>query len=139
MAGAEQDDSLAEAFWAVARQLRALSRESLARWDVTPSQSRAMGVLARCGPLRLSELADHLHIAARSATEVVDGLQERGLVARLPDPHDRRAILARLTPAGHQVAAAIREARATEAEGYFGVLDDTDRAELSRILRTLRR
>jgi DNA-binding MarR family transcriptional regulator len=134
----EQDETLAEAFWAVARQLRALSREGLARWDVTPSQSRALGVLARHEQLRLSELADQLRIVARSATEVVDGLQERGLVERLPDPHDRRATLVRLTAAGTEVAAAIRAARATEAEGYFAALDDADRAELARLLRTLR-
>jgi hypothetical protein len=35
--------------------------------------------------------AHHLHIAARPATEVVDALESRGLVRRLPDPVDRRA------------------------------------------------
>ncbi|MGH7748194.1 MAG: MarR family transcriptional regulator, partial [Candidatus Dormibacteria bacterium] len=56
----EKDESLAEAFWSVARRLRHLSREALAPWDVTPSQSRAVGVLARRGTMRLSELALHL-------------------------------------------------------------------------------
>ncbi len=82
----EQDETLSEAFWAVARLLRRRNREALAPWDVTPSQSRAVGVLTRHGTMRLSELAEHLRIVARSATEVVDDLQERGLVERLPDP-----------------------------------------------------
>jgi DNA-binding MarR family transcriptional regulator len=134
----EKDESLAEAFWSVARRLRHLSREALAPWDVTPSQSRAVGVLARRGTMRLSELALHLRIAPRSATEVVDDLQEAGLVERLPDPHDRRATLVQLTDRGAEVGAAIRAARAAEAESYFGVLSDPDRKDLTRILRTLR-
>ncbi len=134
----EEDESLAEAFWAVARTLRHRSKESLAPWDITPSQSRAVMTLARHGTVRLSALSEHLRIAPRSVTEVVDGLQERGLVERLPDPHDRRATLVRLTDKGTELATAIRAARVADAEGFFGVLDDADRAELGRILRRLR-
>ena len=62
------EESLAEAFWSVARQLREVSKEALAPWDITPSQLRALRVLRRHGQLRLSELSEHLRIAARSAT-----------------------------------------------------------------------
>jgi len=134
----EQDETLSEAFWAVARLLRHRNREALAPWDVTPSQSRAVGVLTRHGTMRLSELAEHLRIVARSATEVVDDLQERGLVERLPDPRDRRATLVQLTEHGTEVATAIRASRDAEAKGFFSALTDADRADLGRILRTLR-
>lgn len=132
------DESLPEAFWAVARRLRHLSKEALAPLDVTPSQSRAVSVLARHGQMRPGELATHLRIAPRSATEVVDGLEESGLVLRRPHPDDRRATLVELTDRGIEVAGAIRAGRAAEAESYFGALSDADRVELSRILRTLR-
>src|SRR4051794_39474520 len=98
-----RDESLSEAFWEVARRLRHASRESLAEWDVAPSHARALGVLDRLGPLRLSDLAERLRIAPRSTTEVVDGLEERGLVQRRPDPDDRRATYVSLTAAGQQV------------------------------------
>lgn len=137
MAADEQDETLSEAFWAVARQLRHRNREALAPWDVTPSQARAVGVLTRHGTMRLSELAEHLRIVARSATEVVDDLQARELVERLPDPRDRRATLVRLTERGAEIAAAIRSARDAEAEGFFSGLSDADRADLNRILRSL--
>lgn len=141
MADQEQDPqpepSLSESFWAVARRLRHLTREALAPWDVTPSQSRAIGVLQRHGTMRLRDLAAHLRIAPRSATEVVDDLESREVVERLPDPHDRRATLVRLTDRGTEIGAAIRAARAAEAEGFFGGLDEADRADLARILRTL--
>ena len=57
----------------------------------------------------------------------------------LADPHDRRATLVQLTERGIEVAAAVRKARAAEAESYFAVLGEADRAELARILRVLRR
>ena len=90
------------------------------------------------GRMRLSELSDHLRIAARSTTEVVDGLQDQGLVERQPDPHDRRATLVTLTDQGRSVGTAIRTARDAEVERFFGGLSETDRAELVRILRQLR-
>jgi DNA-binding MarR family transcriptional regulator len=132
-----RDDPLAEAFWSVARQLRRAATESLAQWDISPSQARALRVLAHHDPVRLSDLAEHLHIAARSATEVVDGLEAKGLVQRQPDPHDRRATLVTPTKPGTEMIGAIRAARGTQAERLFDQLSATDRAHLGRILRKL--
>jgi len=133
------DESLADAFWSVARQLRETSQETLAPWDITPAQFRALRVLRRHGDLRLSELSDRLQIAARSTTEVIDALESRHLVARRPDPDDRRATLVEVTEHGTGVLEAIRAARGTEAERAFGQLTPADRADLARILRKLRK
>lgn len=132
------EESLAELFWAVARRLRHQSRRTLEPWDVNPGHARALAVLTRHGAMRLSALAEHLHIAPRSTTEVVDGLEERGLVARRQDPADRRATLVAPTDEGTRVGAAIRTARSAEAERFFGHLSPTDHTDLTRILRTLR-
>ena len=131
------DEPMSEAFWAVARRLRETSQEALAPWDIAPSQFRALRVLKRHGVMRLSELADHLRIAARSATEVIDALEARDLVGRRPDPADRRATLVEVTEHGISVLDAVRAARGTEAERVFGRLSPADRADLTRILRKL--
>ena len=131
------DETLAEAFRSVARQLREISQETLAPWDITPSHFRALRVLKRHGVMRLSDLSEHLHIAARSTTEVVDALQSRDLVERRSDPGDRRATLVELTEHGTSILDAIRAARGTETERIFGRLSQTDRAHLARILRKL--
>lgn len=136
--GGDSGDSLPDLFWAVARQLRHGNRESLAPLDISPSQARAVVVLTRHGTMRLSELSEHLRIAPRSTTEVVDQLQERGLAQRAPDPNDRRATLVSLTDEGARAAAAVRARRNAESEQFFGVLSDADRAELTRILQLLR-
>ncbi len=133
--GSADDETLGEAFWAVARQLREVSQETLAPWDISPSHLRALRVLRRHGVMRLSELSDRLHIAPRSTTEVIDALESRGLVQRRPDPGDRRATLVEVTGHGASVLDAIR---GTEAERVFGRLSRADRAHLARILRKLR-
>jgi DNA-binding MarR family transcriptional regulator len=135
---ADVDESLSDTFMGVARALRHRSSRVLAPWNITPSQSRALGVLMHHGPMRLSDLAEHLRIAPRSATEVVDDLETRGLVERRADPHDRRATLAALTDNGTATGYAIRQARQAETDRVFGSLGEPDRAALARILRDLR-
>jgi DNA-binding MarR family transcriptional regulator len=135
---AEDADALAEAFWAVARRVRHRTKVALEPWDLSPSQARAMSVLSRHGEVRLSTLADHLRIAPRSATEVVDDLQSRGLVERLPDPDDRRAVLVRLTTDGMRVNGEIQKAREAATAQIFAGLDPEDRRDLSRVLGKLR-
>ncbi|MHC1560866.1 MarR family winged helix-turn-helix transcriptional regulator [Actinomycetospora sp. C-140] len=133
----DDERSLADAFWIVARRLRHQSREALAPYGVSRSQLRALDVLLHHGALRPSELAEHLRIAPRSATEVVDALEERGLVERRPDPADRRARQVTATPTGAELAEAVRATRAAEADRVFARLDDADRTELGRLLRRL--
>jgi len=132
------DENLSELFWSVARSLRHLHKESLEPLSISPSHGRALAVLLRHGPMRPGALAEHLRIAPRSATEVVDDLQRRGLVERAPDPADRRATLLNLTAAGLATGDAIRAARQAGTERFFAGLSEPDRAELSRILRQLR-
>jgi DNA-binding MarR family transcriptional regulator len=132
------DESLSDAFWAVARQLRETSQEALAPWDITPAQFRALRVLRRHGSMRLSDLSDRLKIAARSTTEVIDALQARDLAGRRPDPDDRRATLVELTEHGMEVLQGIRDARGSESERVFDRLTPGDRVTLEAILRKLR-
>ena len=132
------DESLADAFGAVARQLRDRSAETLAPWDMTPAHLRALRTLSRHGTMRLSELSERLEIAPRSATEVVDALESRDLVRRRADPGDRRATLVEVTEHGAGILAGIRATRGPEAGRIFGRLTPADRAELARILGKLR-
>jgi DNA-binding MarR family transcriptional regulator len=137
----EPAESLGEAFGAVARRLRVAAMAALAEYDVTPSQVRAIRVLTTHGQdgggVRSKELADHLKIAPRSATEVVDALETKGLVQRSPDPGDRRATLVALTDHGRALAEEVRRTRGVESERIFDRLTRTDREHLARILQQL--
>jgi DNA-binding MarR family transcriptional regulator len=131
------DDGLLEAFFAVSRRLRHRTKQALDPWELSPSLGRAVSVLARHGDLRPGTLAEHLRIAARTATEVVDDLQERGLAERHPDPADRRAVLVSLTAEGNRLSRDIQAARHEAGARFFATLSPADRAELARLLRAL--
>lgn len=137
MAASGDSDALADGLVAAARRLRTAALTAFAAYDVTPSQVRAIRVLSKHGSVRASELAQHLHIAPRSATEVVDALEAKGLVERAPDPHDRRAVLVGLTDAGRELSEEVRRARGVESERMFDRLTQTDRTDLARVLRKL--
>ncbi len=59
--------------------------------------------------VRLTELAERAQITKQSMGSLVDYLEERGYVERVPDPADRRAKIVRLTERGKDVERAARE------------------------------
>ena len=119
---------------ALARRVRRAHLDALADWQVTPSQSRALKVLARADGLRPSVLAEELRIAPRSATEVADALEERGWVRRSPDPTDRRATTLTLTDAGRDLLARVDDVRRAASERTLDVLTPAQRRTLHEIL-----
>lgn len=129
-------DSTVDLLMGLARSVRHGFVEALSAYDVTPGQARALRALGD-DPTRLSELADRLRIAPRSATEVVDALEQRGLVRREPDPTDRRATRVVPTEESRRLREAMGEARRRAAEDLLAELEPGDRAELDRILRLL--
>ena len=119
---------------ALARRVRRAHLDALADWQVTPSQSRALKVLARADGMRPSVLAEELRIAPRSATEVADALEERGWVRRSPDPTDRRATTLALTDAGRDLVARVDDVRRAASERTLDVLTPAQRRTLHEIL-----
>ena len=59
---------------------------------------------SRSGALPLGKIGERLQVNAASVTNAIDRLEERGLVARLPNPSDGRGTLARLTEEGRRLA-----------------------------------
>ena len=77
-------------------------------------------------PVRLSDLAEAIGVDASTASRQVARLVDCGLVRREPDPHDGRATVHRLTPAGRDVRIKIVDARRA---WFTRVLEDFDEAE----------
>ncbi|MBX3083746.1 MAG: MarR family transcriptional regulator [Anaerolineae bacterium] len=55
-----------------------------------------------------SELAKQRRVSLQSASVLVQGMVERGLIVRVPDPTDRRQFLLQVTPEGFAKAEATR-------------------------------
>jgi DNA-binding MarR family transcriptional regulator len=137
MASTDGQEQLSELLMRSARAMRRRWSDSLAPWDLSPHQARALRVVHRHDAARMGTIAAHLRIAPRSVTEVLDALEERGLVRRVPDPTDRRAVLVELTDHGRALLVEVDEARDGASAAYLSVLSQRDQAQLARLLRTL--
>ncbi len=56
--------------------------------------------LANTGSLTIGEIAEHFDRAQSVVSEIVDGLEKKGLLERMRDPKDKRRALVWLTDAG---------------------------------------
>ncbi|WP_427896245.1 MarR family winged helix-turn-helix transcriptional regulator [Kribbella sp. GL6] len=121
----------------IVRRQRRASREGFGE-NVTHGQFRVLRTLDHAAePIRLSELAARLGIVPRSATSVVDDLEAAGLVARHPDPHDRRATLVDLTTNGRQILTTLREKRRDVMVSQLSRLSPSEQQTLAHLLGRL--
>jgi DNA-binding MarR family transcriptional regulator len=86
---------------------------------------------------RMSDIALDVGVTARTITTMVDALEREGLVERLPDPRDRRAITLRLTAAGEALAPRVQAAMDEICRVVAAPLDDGDQAALHDLLTRL--
>jgi DNA-binding MarR family transcriptional regulator len=127
-------EQFTRAFW---RMRRGTAKE-LAPLGLTFAQGRVLRVLGRAdGPMRIGDLAARLEIVPRSATSMVDLLEEAGLAVRQPDREDRRSVLVSPTPAGRDLLERMGEARRASAEALFGRLDEQQLQQLRELLDVL--
>ena len=87
----------------LARHLDLARRQAFADQDLESWEFDVLSALRRSGePYQLSpgRLLRETLVTSGTMTNRVDRMAARGLVARLPDPSDRRGVQVRLTPAG---------------------------------------
>ena len=108
----ESSVQLADLLQRLTRRLRRAQMSQLAPLGLTPAQERALRLITFSEePLRMTELAERLHVVPRSVTTVIDALEQAGLVRRAIDPANRRAIRLHLTGKGTAVREEMRQAR----------------------------
>jgi DNA-binding MarR family transcriptional regulator len=109
-----------------ARTLALLARIlERAAGDLTLAQYRVLALVA-AGDERATLLAGRLAITKPSVSAVVEGLAERGYLAREPVDGDRRAIRLRITSAGTHALATAEAAMAERLEPLVDAVDDRD-------------
>ena len=99
----------------------------------------ALAVIAKRGPLRLSDLAQLEGVSAPSMTRTVAELEARGYVVRSPDPVDGRAVLVAAADAGTAAILDARSARAQVVAELLASLDEADAAVSAAALPALER
>lgn len=105
---------------------------TLPRFDLLSQLDRA------AEGITMGELSRRLMVTNGNVTGLVDRLVTEGLVARQPAPHDRRAQLVRLTPAGKQSFEAMIPKHQDFIAERFDGLSRAELAELHRLLGKLK-
>ena len=115
-------------------------RDAFAAFGLEPWEFDVLAALRRAGgahELSPSALTAATLVTSGTMTNRIDRLVERGLVARRPDPGDRRGVIVRLTDAGAQaVDAALGDLLARERQ-VLAVLDPAAAQALAHQLRAL--
>lgn len=122
----------------VARMLRAEFDRRIVHLGLTPAEARTLSLVARCGPMRQSELAERIGVEAMTLSASLDRLEEQGLVQRMPDPSDRRAKLANITETARPVLDKIVQASAEMRTDMTSGIDDENVEQFRNMLATIR-
>ncbi len=84
-----------------ARLLHLNMERAIEKHGLSETRLRVLLMLRHAGGAApLGVLATRMHVSARNVTGLVDNLERDGLVARSPDPADRRSVRAELTERG---------------------------------------
>jgi DNA-binding MarR family transcriptional regulator len=105
---------------------------TLPRFDLMAQLERAPG------GLKMGELSRRMMVTGGNVTGITDLLEREGLVERVPDPDDRRAILVRLTAAGRRSFAAMAAEHERWIVESFRELSQREMATMATLLARLK-
>jgi DNA-binding MarR family transcriptional regulator len=132
------DDTALDLLLALHRLMRSLRRTSASR-GLHPTQLLVLVHLSEAGPARIGELAARVCCSQPTATTVANSLETAGLVRRIPDMSDGRAIRVHLTDAGRDTLLTIAHGQADQLRARLDELDEADRDLVLAAVPVLRR
>ncbi|ALM86963.1 MarR family winged helix-turn-helix transcriptional regulator [Bordetella sp. N] len=107
---------------------------------VNPGEFDVIATLTRHGPphaLSPQQLAESMLLSSGAMTNRLDRLEQAGLVARQPNPDDRRGVIVTLTDRGREAADAVLCAYLDILDQMLAPLEPERRALLAELLREL--
>lgn len=115
-------------------RLEAKLEAALAAHDLSLAKLNVLTHLANArASLALSEIAAKLNCVRSNVTQLVDRLEDEGLVRRLYDPSDRRSVRAELTTLGRQRQREGAAALTAVAEGLAASIRTVDVGAIVRL------
>ncbi|GGS41315.1 MarR family winged helix-turn-helix transcriptional regulator [Deinococcus knuensis] len=122
----------------VTRLFTELQQRNFACCDVqSATQCVILTTLAREGDQKLTALTRSLNLDKAWLSRSTDELVEQGLLVKTPHPGDRRALLLRLTDAGHQAAQDLDAQLNAQSARVLARLPEADRDAAVRLLTSL--
>ena len=123
----------------LSRRIKRMMDETLNERSLTWGEWKVLGLLRRSPGHRRSPgyLAVHAELSSGAMTNRLDNLEKAGLIRRLPDPNDRRAIQVELTDDGDQAYSESMAAQAAKEALIASALNAKEKDELNNLLRRL--
>jgi DNA-binding MarR family transcriptional regulator len=128
--------------WRAERRLSRALDATFARFELNVGEFDVLATLRRSGsPYHLTptELFRDLMLSSGAMTNRLDRLEQAGLIARLPDPSDRRGTLVALTTRGQELVDAAVAAHLANEQHLLEALSLDEREQLAQLLRKLLR
>jgi DNA-binding MarR family transcriptional regulator len=116
----------------IAAELPVLEANGLSMWGYS-----VLVALDRSAIRTQAALAEAIGADKTRIIAILDELQEKGLIERVPDPDDRRARLLEITKEGRRAKEATQTAIQRGEERWLGALSAADRATFLRVLQEL--
>jgi DNA-binding MarR family transcriptional regulator len=123
-------------FFQAARRARGRAARDTLPGELSLAQYHLLDPLGK-GPRTNRELAELAGISAPTATRIVDGLLQRGLVSRVEDPTDRRAVVISLTAEGRSALGKKQRQYAARRNRVAEALEPHEQEVATELLRRL--
>jgi DNA-binding MarR family transcriptional regulator len=128
-----EDERIAE----LLRQSAVLVLRHLSDRDLSITAVDVLDRLAQHGPTRLTALAAAEGITQPSMTQLAQRLERQGLVTRVGDAQDGRAVVVAVTDAGRALLAQRRRARVARLSTLLETVSTDDRRALANAARDI--
>lgn len=100
-------------------------------------QFTALEKLSEMGAMRLSDLADSIHVTGGAVTGISDKLIEGGYARRFRDSQDRRVVFLEITDKGRDLINQLENKRAELSKLLYGFLTEEEIRQLREIYRKI--
>lgn len=114
--------------------LNSMANNALAPLSVRTTWVSVLEVISQSAGLKQSQIADTLDIKKANLVAILNALEQRGAVRRLPAPADRRAHSLHLTASGRLL---LKQAKKISRENEKEVIDRIGKETHSQLIQTL--
>ena len=121
------------------RRIKRMLDETLDEYELSSGEWHALGRLSRSpgGRRTAGDLAKKAELSSAAMTNRLDRLEKAGLVQRIPDEHDRRAVQIEITDAGRELYERTVETQAAKEAIIADALTGDQQDQLNDLLRRL--
>ncbi|BBZ29333.1 MarR family transcriptional regulator [Mycolicibacterium madagascariense] len=132
------DTGLAADLLSAVARLNRLATQRV-KLELPYAQARLLSTIEDQDAARISDLAAMDHCSQPTMTTQVRRLEDSGLVSRITDPADARAVLISITDRGREVLTRVRADRGAIIDPYLERLQGDDRDALVDAVRVMRK